>query len=188
MRRSGRIKGKGSVTRALRRAHPPHPAVSPDAVPRLRFLHDGVYRGLLKSVAGDREASLWADLFRGRRCRRSRRCAPQPLGAGTVHGPALLLTGLETCSWEPRAGQGGPESAEGTGAPGKPISATQAESAAVVLTGKGSPPAHHQALDRVPLEAECLTPAGHHRGNRQERTCLLPPLEKWCPSWVQNQD
>lgn len=159
------------------------PTVSPDAAPWLMFLHDSVYRGLLKSVAGDGEASHWADLFRGRRCRRSRRCALQPRGAGTVHGPALLLRGLETYAWEPRAG-GKPESAEGTGALGKPISAAQAESAAVVLTGKGSPPAHCQALDRVPLEAECPTPAGHHRGNRQERTCLLPPLEKWCPSWV----
>ena len=146
------------------------------------FLHNGVYRGLLKSVAGDREASLWADLFRGKRRRRSRRCAPQPLGAGTAHGPALLLTGLRTCAWEPRpVGGGGPESAEGMGAPGKPISATQAESVAVVLMGKGSLPAHHQALDRVPLQAECPTPARHHHRNRQERTCPLPPLREMVP-------
>lgn len=101
-----------------------------------------------------------------------------------------LSTAPPCCSaaWKPMPGSPGrggkPESAEGTGALGKPISAAQAESAAVVLTGKGSPPAHCQALDRVPLEAECPTPAGHHHGNRQERTCLLPPLEKWSPSWV----
>ena len=105
---------------------------------------------------------------------------PRPRPA--AHWPANLCLGAPDC------GGGGPESAEGTGAPDKPISATQAESAAVVLTGKGSLPAHHQALDRVPLEAECPTPARHHHRNRQERTCPLPPLEKWCPSWVQNQD
>ena len=110
-------------------------------------------------------------------------------GRGLPTAPPCCSLACEPVPGSPGLlGGGGPESAEGTGAPDKPISATQAESAAVVLTGKGSLPAHHQALDRVPLEAECPTPARHHHRNRQERTCPLPLLEKWCPSWVQNQD
>ena len=101
--RSGRLQAQGQRQQGFGECAPP-PGVSPDAAPRLVSLHDGVDQGLLKIVAGDARASLWADLSRGRRSRRSSRCAPRPPGLGAVHGPALPLTSLETCAREPRRG------------------------------------------------------------------------------------
>ena len=78
----------------------------------------------------------------------------------------------------------------GRGSLGKPISAAQAESAALRpwSSREGQLACPLPGPGWGPCEAEHCTSAGHCCGSRQERTHLLPPLEKWCLSWVQNQD
>ena len=165
MLRSGRHQGQGQCQQGFAE-HVPPPMVSPNAAPRLVFLHDGVYQGLLKIMAGDGRASLWADLFRGKRCRRSRRRAPRPPGVGTVHGPALPLTGLET--WEPRWGEG-----EAWANPSL-LLRQRARPCGRGPHGKGSSPVHCRALDGVPAR-----PSTAHRqgiaagaGRRGHTSCL----------------
>ena len=71
-----------------------------------------------------------------------------------------------------------------------PNSAAQAESAALRpwSSREGQLACPLPGPGWGPCEAEHCTSAGHCCGSRQERTHLLPPLEKWCLSWVQNQD
>lgn len=130
------------------------------------FFRDDVYRALLRSTARVGEASVWANLFRGRRCRWSRRCSPCPLG--TVTAPAAPGPGNLHASAPP----------VGTGAPRKLISAAQRARprrllCCVILRERAALLPTPGPWMETSATAVHETPEGHRYRRRQERTCPL---------------